>query len=299
MYYSKNDSDSNKFFIRINDKKQPADYSILKKLFYKENYLERMKIFEEDISKEQIEFIFNKLGRFYKENTGALFFGVSVLPFNKDFEIIDMASGEFEAFLNRLNRTFHEIPIFIDYRLSSFIKKFKFMGYYYESKVVSIKDLEENIKHKLEIYRSGNMNGYVVYNFDTLDSESYKIERCLINNPDFIVNLFSQWLKIIHLIYEEIRFNGKFKLILTIGSLAKFILNITDLHFHSTTDIIDLEKIIYTSDLEDVNKINNILSDIFKEFLRYFCEDLNHVEEIYPYFEHKISECLKLVFPSQ
>jgi len=46
MYYSKNDSDSNKFFIRINDKKQPADYSILKKLFYKENYLERMKIFK-------------------------------------------------------------------------------------------------------------------------------------------------------------------------------------------------------------------------------------------------------------
>ncbi|KKM10327.1 hypothetical protein LCGC14_1722020, partial [marine sediment metagenome] len=145
MYYSKNDSDSNKFFIRINDKKQPADYSILKKLFHKENYLERMKVFEEEILKEQKEFIYHKLGRFYKEKTGAIFFGVNVLPFNKDFEIIDMASSEFEAFLNGLNRTFHEIPIFFDYRLSSFIKKFKFMGYYYESKIVDIKDLEEDI----------------------------------------------------------------------------------------------------------------------------------------------------------
>ncbi len=298
MYYSKNDSDSNKFFIRINDKKQPADYSILKKLFHKENYLERMKIFEEDILKEQMEFIFHKLGRFYKENTGAIFFGVNVLPFNKDFEIIDMSSGEFEAFLNKLNKTFYEIPIFIDYRLSSFIKKFKFMGYYYESKVVEVKDLEEDIKSKFEIYRNGNINGHVVYKFDTLDSESYRIERCLINNPDFIVNLFSQWLKVIQMIYDEIRFNGKFKFILRIGSLDKFVLNITDIYFHSTIDIIDIEKIIYTFDLLDVNKLSEILSDIFKEFLRYFCEDLNHVEEIYPYFEHQISECLKLVFPS-
>ena len=299
MYYSKNDSDSNKFFIRINDKKQPADYSILKKLFHKENYLERMKVFEEEILKEQKEFIYHKLGRFYKEKTGAIFFGVNVLPFNKDFEIIDMASSEFEAFLNGLNRTFHEIPIFFDYRLSSFIKKFKFMGYYYESKIVDIKDLEEDIRNKFEIYRSGNINGHVVYNFDKLDSESYKIERCLINNPGFIVNLFSQWLKAIQLIYDEIRFNGKFKFNLRIGSLDKFILNITDIHFHSITDIIDFERIIYTSNLEDVNKIKEILTDIFRELLRYFCEDLNHVEEIFPYFEHQISKCLKLVFPSQ
>lgn len=298
MYYSKNDSDSNKFFIRINDKKQPADYSILKKLFYKENYLKRMEIFQEEVSKEQIEFIFDKLGRFYKDDSAALFFGLSVLPFNKDFEIIDMSSGEFEDFLNGINRTFYEIPVFIDYRLSSFIKKFKFMGYYYESKVVEIKDLEEDIKNKFEIYRSGNINGHVVYNFDTLDSESYRIERCLINNPDFIVNLFSQWLKVIQLIYDEIRFNGKFKFILRIGSLDKFILNIADIHFHSTTDIIEFEKIIYTFDLHDVNKLNEILSDIFKEFLRYFCEDLNHVDQIFPYFESKISECLKNVFPA-
>ncbi len=298
MYYSKNDSDSNKFFIRINDKKQPADYSILKKLFYKENYLKRMEIFQEEVSKEQIEFIFDKLGKFYKDDSGALFFGLSVLPFNKDFEIIDMSSGEFEDFLNGINRTFYEIPVFIDYRLSSFIKKFKFMGYYYESKVVEIKDLEEDIKNKFEIYRSGNINGHVVYNFDILDSESYRIERCLINNPDFIVNLFSQWLKVIQLIYDEIRFNGKFKFILRIGSLDKFILNIADIHFHSTTDIIEFEKIIYTFDLHDVNKLNEILSDIFKEFLRYFCEDLNHVDQIFPYFESKISECLKNVFPA-
>jgi len=298
MYYSKNDSDSNKFFIRINDKKQPADYSILKKLFYKENYLKRMEIFQEEVRKEQTEFIFHKLGKFYKDDLGALFFGLSVLPFNKDFEIIDMSSGEFEDFLNGINRTFYEIPVFINYRLSSFIKKFKFMGYYYESKVVEIKDLEEDIKNKFEIYRSGNINGYVVYNFDTLDSESYIIERCLINNPDFIVNLFSQWLKVIQLIYDEIRFNGKFKFILRIGSLDKFILNIADIHFHSTTDIIEFEKIIYTFDLHDVNKLNEILSDIFKEFLRYFCEDLNNVDQIFPYFESKISKCLKNVFPA-
>ncbi|KKM64188.1 hypothetical protein LCGC14_1503940, partial [marine sediment metagenome] len=162
-----------------------------------------------------------------------------------------------------------------------------------------IKDLEEDIRNKFEIYRSGNINGHVVYNFDKLDSESYKIERCLINNPGFIVNLFSQWLKAIQLIYDEIRFNGKFKFNLRIGSLDKFILNITDIHFHSITDIIDFERIIYTSNLEDVNKIKEILTDIFRELLRYFCEDLNHVEEIFPYFEHQISKCLKLVFPSQ
>lgn len=290
MYYSKNDSDSNKWFIRINDKIEPADYSILKKLFYKENYLERMKRNVENEIKLQDDVI-ESIGEYYSNKTGALLFGIIVIPYTKDFTLVDMKNKEFETFLNHLSGLFHKYSqIYIEYRLSAFIKRFRFMGHYYESKIEG-----KNVfgKTSLRIYEDGNIYGYIINEFNTIDSDSYEIERVVIKDPLFIIYLFIQYLKLIKLVYDQIKFREKFKLILRIGSISKFILQIVGVKFESIQDIIEIDRVIYCFDLEDNNKFNEILLDIFHELLRYFCEDYKNVEEVFPFFQNKIPKCFK------
>ena len=295
MYFSKNDSDTNKWFIRINDKIEPADYSLLKKLFKKENYFKKIKKLEDEIINLQDQMMDDLINWEYEENIGFILFGICVIPFNRNITIIDMKSREFENFLSQLRTYFLNYPADINFHFSDYIRKFIYMDNHYISKFLYNFDGALKEIANIKLYQNGILNGIVINPFMKIVKERAS-DYIAIKTP-YMIYLFIEWLRFIYFLYKEVQFNGRFKLVLRFGSSKDFRLLINDINFPSSSNKIKIERTSFVSYLGDITKVEELTLEVFKEILRYFCNDLRHVDQIFPYFsENYVPEYIKTFY---
>ena len=294
MYYHANDKDSNKWFIRINDKVEPADFSILKKLFNKDDYVKQMEEMEAESDSNFDNKLYSHLQYYIDQDYGIFTFGMNVFPFSRDNVLIDVASREFEKYLSNIYNSLNKGLIREPYCFSDYIRNFTYMGKYYNANKFSESERLPKQISNIKIFQKGYIIGTIINPAHRRDPHSDNDYTVL--NPQFLIYFFILWLKFIKLIYVEARFNGKFKLIIRFGSVFNFLLNLSDIPFNSHINSIKLERIIYTFNLDDIGMVEEILLDLFEEILRYFCDDYKEVDKIMPYFKETIPEFIKIYY---
>jgi len=161
MYYHANDSDSNKFFIRINDKNEPADQVLVKKLFSKRPFFEELRLQESNIYHEQNI----KFDDYFSPDVigNYIFIGFVLFPYNNNFDLIDTNNKDVETFLKNLyTKLSHRSPSGELRSFYNFIVNLSYNGNSYKS---FYKLYQENRFNEAEynIYTNGNIVGNIIY----------------------------------------------------------------------------------------------------------------------------------------
>lgn len=278
MYYSKNDSDSNKFFIRINDKKEVMDQPTLKKLFLAKPYIETIQRLKKDYQIYQ-NHLFDIFGGELVDQSRILL-GLQILPFNKSFKIFDFNSIQIEEFLNQLHNSFHiNSPGGKLHNFKNYIRDFVYLGDQYISRY-HFPQVGHQQKSELSISNTGIISHSISF--------SSKSGKFLLEKPEYEHNLddehgikwasylyfrslpylYINWLKLAYSVLGG-RINGKLSLNIRILAYNGLTIPIDNYLYLSSTDDINIERSIYISDLETNEIIKSIVLSILKEILRY------------------------------
>lgn len=305
MYYSKNDSDSNKFFIRINDKREPADYNLLKKLFRKETFLNKINEIEQAFFKNLEEII--KYIHLADESRDHILLGATIIPFNKNLTLVDIDSSEMEHFIKDLAdslRFGNPYTGMVDF--SNFLRSFKYLGQYFKSQ------FERNTTHfynysNIEIYRNGVINNIIIYNVPSVKdikphvsqffepSLRKRVDEALFLSSSLISYIIMMWLKLVNLIYERCNYNGRFKFILRILGEHEIVLCENFVSLGNSYDI-KVEDIFYAYNLSDREGYLKTLRDLLKEILRFFGFELKNIDDGLKNFEDSINNYIDSIF---
>ncbi len=301
MYYNANNSDSNKFFIRINDKNEPADQALLKKLFSKRPFFEELKHLETKIIQEQNK----KFNEYFgpEVHYNYIFFGLVLFPYNNNFDLIDTNNKDVETFLKQLYmKLSHSSPSGEIRKFSNFIENLSYNGNSYKS-FYRLYDKNRFNEAKFNIYANGNINGNIIYKtknakdvilnshkeYDETRKEIYDHSPYLYHKiPPYLIIMFLFLLKFIFLD----RFEGRFKFILRIISTNTISLDINEYLAPSTSTDFKIEKTFYYNELKELEKFKELINNILNEFLRYFGYDLKDVEKYLEIFQDIITEYL-------
>ncbi len=309
MYYHANDKDSNKFFIRINDKIEPGDQPLLKKLFSYRPFYEKISEIQRTVFDNQ-----NNIYRIYKaghQERKYILLGLVVIPFNKNFQILDLKSEDIEHFIQNLYNSLNlENPFQLMVNFSSFLRNFNYMGDYFKT---SFFDEGENEswynKSELDLFRNGIIKHNIIYqtvsiasihpyvNIPLLMEESKKerFQKAPYLMGELLVYIYTCWLKLIKLVFERGNFGGRFNLTSRIKYKDDIALGIGKYSPLSHTNDIKIEKTIYTIDLSGRDSLKAILKDILREILRYFGYDLLNIDTKLQVFESSIDNYIDFI----
>lgn len=288
MYYSKNDRDSNKFYIRINDKVEPMDQPTLKKLFLAKPYIENIFRLKRDYQIYQNN-LFNFFGGELVDQSRVLL-GLQILPFNKNFKIFDFNSKEIEKFLNQIQNSFRLYnPGGKVHNFDNYVRNFIYLGDQYISRYYIPQEGHQQ-KSELSISNTGIICHSISF--------SAKSGKDFLEKPEYEYNLedengikwasylyfrslpylFINWLKLVNLVLKA-SYNGKIIINIRILGYNGITIPIDNYLYLSNTDDLIIEKSIYLSDLEDNEKIKFFVLDILKEVLRYLGFSIERAEK--------------------
>jgi len=286
MYFHMNDSDSNKFFIRINDKNEPADQVLLKKLFSRRPFFEELKQLESKITKEQ-KLIFDD---YFGPDVGGeyIFFGFSLFPYNNNFDIINTNDKDVEFFLKDLYtklshrspsreiKDFYHLIRNLSYNGDSYSSYYRYTG-------------EKYHEAEFDIFSNGNINTYIIFkprNATNLISESHKEydesrKAEYAHSPFFYHDIFPyliiMFLRLAKSIFKN-KVEGRFKIMTRIMATHNISLDVYEfLQLSSSTDF-SIKRTLYFNELMDIEKFKIFVCEILKEFLRYFNYNLKEVD---------------------
>lgn len=299
MYYHANDSDSNKFFIRINDKNEPADQVLVKKLFSKRPFFDELKLQESNIYHEQNI----KFDDYFSPDVvgNYIFIGFVLFPYNNNFDLIDTNNKDVETFLKNLYmKLSHRSPSGELRSFYNFIENLSYNGNSYKS---FYKLYHENRFNEAEfnIYTNGNIVGNIIYKARSakeLISNSHKEydesrEEKYDHSP-FLYHKILPYLITMFLFFSKFifidKFEGRFKFIIRLITTNNISLNINEFLALSSSDDFKIEKSFYYNELEDNEKFKGLINSILKEFLRYFGYDLKYVDQYLEIFQDTINE---------
>lgn len=299
MYYHANDSNSHKFFIRINDKNEPADQVLLKKLFSRRPFFEELKHLESEIYHEQSV----KFDDYFRPEVvnNYIFFGLVLLPYNNNFDLIDTNDKEVEIFLKDLYlKLAHGSPSGELRGFYNFIKNLSYNGNSYKS-FYRLSNKNRFNEAEFNIYTNGNIIGNIIYKarsakelilnshkeYDESREEKY-------NHSPFLYSKILPYLIIMFLIFSKFifidRFEGRFKSIIRIISTNKISLDIYEFLALSSSDDFKIEKTFYFYALKNSENFKELINSILKEFLRYFGYDLKNVDKYLEKFQDIIDK---------
>ena len=300
MYYSKNDSDSNKYFIRINDKNEPMDQPTLKKLFLAKPYIETMQKLKEDYQTYQ-NHLFDIYGS--ELDQARILLGVQILPFNKNFKIFDFNKIQFEEFLNLLHNSFSiDSPGGKVHNFKKYLRDFLYLGDQYISRY-QFPQVSYQQKSELSISNIGIIRhsiSFLTKNGNTfLEDPKYEYNSDEENDIKWATHLyfgtlpylFINWLKLANLVLG-VSFKGKLNISIRILAYSGLTIPIESYLYLSSTDDITIERSFNTSDLEDNKKVINIVLDILREVLRYLSFNIERAENEVLKFKDDINKYL-------
>ncbi len=309
MYYHSNDKDSNKFFIRINDKIEPADQPLLKKLFsYRPFYKEIHQI-------QRIEFEYqNTIYKTYeagRQGRKYILLGLIVIPFNKNLKILDLNSEDVENFILNLHNSLNmKIPFHLMVKFSYFLQNFNYLGDSFKTSYVDEDEKKTRyINSELNIFGNGIVRHNIIYQtvpIASLYPYSNKLlgmeesKKLRFNNApylmgDLLVYIYACWIKLIKLIFEKGNFHGRFNLTSKIKYKSEIALGLGDYSPLSHTNDIKVEKTINSNDLTERDSLNILITSILKEVLRYFGYDLANINDKLEIFRELINQYLDFI----
>ena len=308
MYYHANDKDSNKFFIRINDKIEPADQPLLKKLFtYRPFYEEIYKIQRAEFEYQNDIYKIYEAGR---QGRKYILLGLIVIPFNKNLQILDLNSEDVENFIQNLYNSLNMKNPFQMVNFSHFLQNFNYLGDSFRSSLVDEGE-KTNWHNNSELYIFGNgiFKHNIIYQTVPIASlhpysnnlmfmeESKKIR--FKNAPylmgDLLVYIYACWIKLIKLLFEKGNFNGRFNLTSRIKYKNEIALGFGNYSPLSHTNDIKVEKTINSNELLERDSLNILITSILKEVLRYFGYDLATINEKLKFFGELINSYLDFI----
>ncbi len=302
MYYHANDSDSNKFFIRINDKIEPADQVLLKKLFSKRPFFEELKLQESNIYNEQS----NTFDDYFQPSVvgNYIFFGLALFPYNNNFDLIDTNNKDVESSLKNLYRKLlYRSPLGALRSFSSFIENLSYNGNSYRS-FYRVSNKNRFNEAEFNIYTNGNINGIIIYKarsakelisnshkeYDEARAEEY-------DHSPFLHHKVFPYIIIMFLLFSKLifvdKFEGRLKFSLRIITTNKLSLNINEYLALSSSEDFKIEKTLYFNELVVTEKFKVLINDILIEFLRYFGYDLKFVDRYLEFFQDVVNEYIK------
>jgi len=308
MYFSRNDKDSNKFYIRINDKIEPADQALLKKLFSKRNI------------SEEIEQHFKKINEYHKEKFQIIAQGdpthryISIasisIPFSRDRTIIDINNKETERFINSLHNS---IGFDLKKRLGNFgdyIRDFNYMGTYFKSDYL-YKTNDRKRVSEFQIYANGIVTGDIIYlarqgqdlklelvnGYEDLGVDKATAQYSAFLFYENIPALIILYLQLFKMIYKNF-FTGKiFTSLRFMTKEYRIFINLGyDYFVFSNSNDFSLIKTIYIRDLDDRNKFKGIINDFLIDILRFFGFHLEKAEKSIGIFQDTLERYLNSVF---
>lgn len=300
MYYSKNDSDSNKYFIRINDKNEPMDQPTLKKLFLAKPYIETMQKLKEDYQTYQDQ-LYDIYGS--ELDQARILLGMQILPFNKNIKIFDFNTTQFEEFLNLLHNSFNIVsPGGKVHNFKKYLRNFLYLGDKYISRY-QFPQVSYQQKSELSISNIGIIRHSI--SFLTKNGNTFLEDPKYEHNSDAeheikwathlyfrtLPYLFVNWLKLANLVLGA-SFRGKLNISIRILAYNGLTIPIENYLYLSSTDDIIIERSFYASDLEENKKVIKIVLDLLKEVLRYLGFNIESAEKKILKFKDDINKYL-------
>lgn len=308
MYYHANDRDSNKFFIRINDKIEPADQPLLKKLFTYRPFYEEIHKIQRTVSEYQ-----NNIYRIYeagRQGRKYILLGLIVIPFNKNLQILDLKSEDVEKFIQNLYNSLKKKNPFEMVNFSNFLQNFIYLGDSFKTSLVDEGEEKSwHINSELFIFGNGIIRHNIIYQTVPIasihpysnnllgmeESEKIRFKNAPYLMGDLLVYIYACWIKLIKLIFEKGNFNGRFNLTSKIKYKSEIALGFGNYSPLSHTSDIKVEKTINSNDLSERDSLKILITSILKEVLRYFGYDLANINDKLEIFGELINQYLDFI----
>jgi len=278
-----------------------------------------------DVSKAQeklIEIISNQKNSYFenlekeinKLNSGLevadnryLIMGTSILPLSENEITIDFDDTNTDEEINNLyNKFLYRNPDGHIYSFDNFIRDFKYKKDHYVSAYERKTDLIYN-EAKWQIFSNGIILGYLI--FDCESGRSFTRNRHYFYSQDkhedilkasyiyygLIPYLYLMHLKLAREIYQN-RFDGTFQLSNKIISPFNYFTVFNHGIDVSHSNNIVIERSVKVNDLQDREKVNEIIKSMITEYLRYFDFNLKDVKKVFPKFQKILDDYLEPVF---
>jgi len=298
----------NKFPIRINDKVEYADQSLVKKLFSKRNIFNKIEEIKTQMTSLEEEKFFNVtnidpgkryiLIRFY------------IIPFHRGGAILNFNDREIESFIKNLRKKlsyqlFEKLPSF-----DNFLQNFYYMGNHYLAEF--IRNLKNNkVNSEFRIYQDGRIHCFIIYlarkGLELLESSHKSYDVAIVNEATAkhsgflyyrnILVLIILFLRLAQLIYSN-RFSGKiYTSLRCLISQYQIFISLNDSYYdYSHKNDINIIKTFSLYDFNDKQNLKKHINEFLKEFLRYFFSDLHIVKKKLKGFQELIDEYINAIF---